>query len=590
VVARPRALALDGDTAVVLDAPDDIVRSRWSLADGALLSRAALWPDAGTVSVALSPDGAVALRFGPNGVVERADGDRLSIRGAQLAHTPRPGAFSRDGTRLALWRYDTLRSTNAAIDLDVLDVARGEVVASLRGCNYLAWSPDGGSLVTHDAGLRRWTARDGQGPVRWAESLHDAAFLGDDQLVLLSWTGELTFGRDGVTGFVAERVVSHPPAHPSVTRLVYADARAVVVTVLGRDERTGVWRLDGATETWRRLGEVACRAELVVSDGARAVALDRNTLVCWDVATGAETRWHQGFGAAVAAVAVRGPRVAAPDGAGDLRVFDTERLGEVWTLEPGSRRENSRPRALAFSHDARSLHTVTPMEGLVRWDLTTGAIAATGSRVRSSPERLVFAPDGGAAMALPRLWMLDREPPVRRIDLRGEARWARFAAGALTGRRDALDARYVAGGRVHVLWGDTCQRETLDAVTGVSLARSEGVAWRSSRGCVADDGSFAALRPLGPDGERAVVWVGETDAWLGVASDDTPMVFAGEHLVVCDGADWGLWRREGRAMVRVTWLEGEGCTATALAYDDATGTLAVGTAEGTLAVFALGGA
>lgn len=134
------------------------------------------------------------------------------------------------------------------------------------------------------------------------------------------------------------------------------------------------------------------------------------------------------------------------------------------------------------------------------------------------------------------------------------------------------------------------RRETLDAVTGATLAASEGLGWRSPRGCVADDGSFAALRPAEADGEAAVVWVGaafEAHAWLGVASDGAQLVFAGERLVVCDGAHWALWRREGGAMVEVARLEGDGCTATALAYDDATATLAVGTAEGTLAVFAL---
>jgi len=314
--------------------------------------------------------------------------------------------------------------------------------------------------------------------------------------------------------------------------------------------------------------------------------------VCWDVVTGEETRWHRGFGAAVAAVAVRGPRVAAHDGAGDLRVFDAAGLAERWALEPGSRRESGRPRALALSHDARALYTVTPMEGLVRWDLAAGAIAATGPRVRSSPARLVLAPEGDAALGLARPAALDREPPVRRMDLRGEARWARFPAGAVTGRRDALEARYVAGGRVHVLWGDLCQRETVDAATGASLSRSEGLAWGSTRGCVAVDGAFAALSAAQPDGARVATWVGDADephVHLGVASDDARLVFAGDRLVVCDEGGWGLWRRDGARMVRVAHLESGGCAATALAYDDATGTLAVGTAEGTLAVFALGG-
>jgi hypothetical protein len=588
VAVGPRALALDGDTAVVLDAPDDIVRSRWSLTDGALVSRAPLWPNAGTVSVALSPSGAIALRFGPKGAVERADGARVAAA-TTLAHTPRAGAFSRDGARLALWRHSTLRSTNAAIDVDIMDMASGAVEASLRGCNHLAWSPDGRSLVTYDEGLRRWTARDGRGPVRWTESVQDVVFVNNDELVLLEWTGELTFVRDESAGFVAEAVVPHP-AHPNVMRIVHADARVVVTTVLRRDERTEVWSLDRATAAWRRLGDVACRDELVMSDGARAVAFDRNALVCWDVTTGAEARWHRGFGAAVEAVAVRGRRVAAHDGAGDVRVFDAESLGEAWALEPGSLRANSRPRALTFSPDVRSLLTVTRREGLVRWDLATGAIAATGARVRSSPERLVLAPDGSAALALAGDAMFDREPRVRRIDLHGEARWSRFAANASTRRRDALDARYVAGGRVHVLWGDTGQRETFDAVTGASLDCGDELAWRSARGCLAEDGAFAALRPAGPDRARSVVWVGvasETHAWLGVASDDAQMVFAGERLVVCDGGDWGLWQGEGGSMARVARLEDDGCTATALAYDDATGTLAVGTAEGTLVVFAL---
>jgi len=210
-----------------------------------------------------------------------------------------------------------------------------------------------------------------------------------------------------------------------VSRIVHADEHTVVVTSLGRrDGGTLVWRLDRASARWLCLGEVVCEAQRVVCDGARAAAFDRNALVCWDVATGEETRWHRGFGAAVAAVAVRGPRVAAHDGDGDLRVFDAEGLAERWTLEPGSRRENSRPRALAISHDARSLYTVTPMEGLVRWDLDAGAIGATGPRVRSSPERLVLAPEGNAALGLARPDTLDREPPVRRMNLRGEARWA----------------------------------------------------------------------------------------------------------------------------------------------------------------------
>lgn len=590
-VVRPRAIALDGDTVVVLDAPDAIVRSRWSLADGALLSRAALWDAAGTVSVALSPDGAIALRFGQQGVVERADGERVSRDVIRLAGTPRLGAFSRDATRVALYRHATLRSANGAIDVDVLDLPRGALEASLRGCNYLAWSPDGGSLVTHDGGLRRWTERDGRGPVRWPDSVRDAAFVDDGRLALLAWTDELIFARDDGTAIVVEAAAPQPPVR-AMTNIVYVDARVAVVTALGRDDRTEVWRLDRATTAWVRLGDVACRAEFVVSDGARAVALDRNALVCWDVATGAEVRWHRGFGAAVAAVAVRGRCVAAHDGAGDLRVLDAERLAEQWTLEPASRRESSQPRALALSPDGRSLYTVTPQEGLVRWDLAHGAIAATDSRVRSSPTRLVLAPDGSAALALPRLWTLDREPPVRRIELRGEARWARFAAGALAGRRNALDARYVEGARVHVLWGDACQRETLDAVTGATLAVSDGLGWRGPRGCVADDGSFAALRPAEADGAAAVVWWGgafEAHAWLGVASDDAQMVFAGERLVVCDGEHWALWRREGSAMVEVARLDGDGCVASALAYDDATETLVVGTAEGTLAVFALGG-
>ena len=122
-----------------------------------------------------------------------------------------------------------------------------------------------------------------------------------------------------------------------------------------------------------------------------------------------------------------------------------------------------------------------------------------------------------------------------------------------------------------------------DVATGASLSRSEGLAWGSTRGCVAVDGAFAALSAAQPDGARAVTWVGDADeplVHLGVASGDAQLVFAGERLVVCDGEDWGLWRREGARMVRVAHLESGGCAATALAYDDATGTLAV---------FALGG-
>ena len=120
--------------------------------------------------------------------------------------------------------------------------------AAGRGCNYLAWSPDARSIVTHDEGLRRWTARDGAGPVRWAESVHDAAFVADDRLVLLAGTGELTFVRGDTAVFAVEAVLPHPPAHPFVSRIVHADERAVVVTSLGRrDGGTLVWRLDRAS-------------------------------------------------------------------------------------------------------------------------------------------------------------------------------------------------------------------------------------------------------------------------------------------------------------------------------------------------------
>lgn len=117
--------------------------------------------------------------------------------------------------------------------------------------------------------------------------------------------GELIFARDDGTALVVEAAAPQPPVR-AMTNIVYVDARTAVVTALGRDDRTEVWRLDRATTAWLRLGDVACRAEFVVPDGARAVALDRNALVCWNVATGAEARWHRGFGAAVAAVAVRG--------------------------------------------------------------------------------------------------------------------------------------------------------------------------------------------------------------------------------------------------------------------------------------------
>jgi len=585
-VARfPLALALDGDEAVVLERRGELTLTRWSLRDGARLARAALGPWRPYGHTALSPDGAHVVACDPDGAVRVWDDLRRPPRTFTLTAAARPAAFSPDGARLAVWRHANLRSTEP-LDLDVLDLARGAVAASLRGCSYVAWAPDGRSILTHRDGPRLWPSDDGGARPGYGR---DAVFLDADRAVMLGWNSVLTVFRRAGGGLAAEATIPQAGT-PSSWRIVRADARGVVLVARGRQPgSTEVWRF--ADDRWRRLGVTACDGALVAADGARAVAFDRGALVCWSLDDGAESRWHRGGGGAVSAVAMRGPRAAAHHGGRELRVFDADGLAERWSLEPPTQRKNDAPTALCFGPDVRTLDTVNEASGLVRWDLASGAVAAIGANVRAAPSQLVAAPDGGALYARFDAWSRNPEPALRAIALGGDVRWWKRPALSRHGSA-CLDVRFDAGGRLLVLWGSPqCVRETRSPVTGEVLARGDALTVGARRGALAADGAFAAVCEAEAGGEAYVAWVaaeGGGAARLGVASAEARVVFAGERLAVFDDEDWGLWRRDGAALTRVATLESDGCLASALAYDDATGRLVVGTAEGTLVTFAVG--
>ncbi|MFO0602502.1 MAG: hypothetical protein U0324_04970 [Polyangiales bacterium] len=585
-VARfPLALSLDGDEAVVLERRGELALTRWSLRDGALLARATLGPWRRFGHAALSPDGARVVACDPDGAVRVWDDPLRPPRTFALAAPVRPAAFRPDGARLAVWRHANLHSTEA-LDLDVLDLARGAVEASLRGGRYVAWAPDGRSLLTHRDGLRLWPADDGGAR---PGHVQEAAFLDGDRALTVGWDNALTVLRRRGDGLAVEATIPPPGVFPP-HRIVRADARRVVLATRSLGQHGAeVWCFaDGG---WRRLGAVACDVSLVAADGARVVAFDRGVLVCWSLDDRAESRWHRGFAGAVAALAVRGPLVAAHDGGRDLRVFDVDGLAERWSLEPPTPRKNDGPTALCFGPDVRTLDTVNETSGLVRWDLAAGAVAATGPNVRAAPSQLVAAPDGGALYARFDAWPGSREPALRAIALGADVRWWKRPALSRHGSV-CLDVRFDAGGRLLVLWASPdCVRETRSPTTGEVLARGDALTVRARRGALAADGAFAAVCEAEAGGEAYVAWVpaeGVGAARLGVASAEARVAFAGERLAVFDGEDWGLWRRHGAAMARAATLESEGCSASALAYDDATGRLVVGMVEGTLVTFAVG--
>ena len=592
MVHRPAALAIAGDVVVALEAWGGLARSCWRLSDGALLSHAQLasWPPA--PDVLLSPDGSRTVRSSRTGRFEVWDGDRERPRLITVSGRWFPLAFTRDGRRIVAQRFGSVRGADGADSLDVIDLKRGVVVASLRGGHPVAWAPDGRSLLTYRKGLRRWSMGGGEGAALDPKSSLDLAFIADDRVVRLGRGAldTLRFEGDRVT---REATFPHPFAPGDLPRIVHADAHGVVASSW-RGRRTAVWAFTFAEGRWTRLGDVACELGPVASDGVRAVAADRNALVCWDLATGAETRWHRGFGGGARAVAVRGPRVAAHDGEGDLRVFDARDLAETWGLEPATPRKDSRPDALCFGHDARSLYAITRAEGVVRWDLTTGALVATGGGAPDTPEGLAVAPDERVALT----WKssaIRGEPAIRRVDLRGKPR--RVSAKRTPGRTlRALDARFGPDGAPLILWDDVDTGRVFAAGPSAATAGPSFERDGVHEGALGASGSFAMLTfPRAPRGAPArvgdLVWVaarGAEGPAVSIRVNPGALVaFAGECLVVCDGEGWGLWRRTIASMERVASLESDGGTATALAFDEETGLLVVGTAEGTLVTFAL---
>jgi WD40 repeat protein len=320
----PRALAVSADGRFVLSGSDDKTLRLWNMKGQGEVFRLRS-PDEFPVAVAVSRDGRHLLTGGKGGGALWDVARASLLRRFPMAYQVSPGAaaFSPDGRYALIGTTGERMGKPGATELELFDVASGELVQSFVGhtipVRTLAFGPDGrvalsGSQGRGSAGsatnlvgeLILWNVGTGK-EIRRFDTTKDTtsiAFSMDGRRVVTGSAGNPPFGPilwDVATGKEARHVEGHKAPVLAVafgpdgrtclsasadSSVVQSDADTGAVVRRFASHRSPVWALDVSADRRYVLSGA--------SDGA---------VVEWDLTTGKEVNRFVGHSAMVASVA-----------------------------------------------------------------------------------------------------------------------------------------------------------------------------------------------------------------------------------------------------------------------------------------------
>lgn len=319
---------------------------------------------------------------------------------------------------------------------------------------------------------------------------------------------------------------------------------------------------------------------------------ERDALVRVDLSTGAQTWWHQGHSASVAALAFSGDGARLASAARDdtARVWSLRDGSCAWTLELDAM---APPWSLRFEGDGRTLSAWHEGGELVRWDLDDGIERARVVLAARASSPGVLSPDGDLLVTVDRVgtfaWVWDLRGPTP-TRARVEIPWlTRVVAAASSADGASITILGHDGERTHVI------RESV-------RRRARSVSVRASADPMASATTVPAAREglLSDDGARALVVSDEGIHWIDAdaprprcaipaPADRAASAYAlsASRFARADESGVTLWDDDGRALLRLE-LSRLGDLATALAISPDGDHLAVGTAQGVVLVYARG--